>query len=97
MEQKDKGLLQFRGAMTDGGVQEGLIVYWVDNMFAREPTLTYCSEVLQRDVRCAGLHCTSDARWDYAIQSFDRKQNRVVLYDEGILKVSSLGVIKESV
>lgn len=87
MDREDKGLLEFRGAMTDGGVQEGMIVYWVDNMFARAPTLTYCSEVLERDVRCVGLYCPTATQRNYSIKPLEGKHGRAVLYDEGILKV----------
>lgn len=87
VDRSDNELLHFRGALTDGGVQEGRAMFWVDNMFDRKPSLTYCSDILERDVRCVGLHRMDRTSWDYSIQELSGDAKRKVLYDERILKV----------
>ncbi|GMH41548.1 hypothetical protein BSKO_09458 [Bryopsis sp. KO-2023] len=80
-------LLPFRGLMTDGGVQEGRTMFWVDNMFARRPSLTYCSDILkERDVRCLGAHKPGDTSVEYAIRHMIGENKREVMYDETMLK-----------
>ncbi|GMH43030.1 hypothetical protein BSKO_10952 [Bryopsis sp. KO-2023] len=48
--------LEFSGAITDGGCQDGMESYWVNNLFKHNIRDMYCSEIVSRDVRCMAIH-----------------------------------------
>ncbi|CAK0756367.1 hypothetical protein CVIRNUC_002449 [Coccomyxa viridis] len=53
-EAPSKDAIRFWGCFTDGGCDDHLRQYWVDNMFAPNPLESYCS-ALSGNVNCIGL------------------------------------------
>ncbi|GMH41841.1 hypothetical protein BSKO_09751 [Bryopsis sp. KO-2023] len=49
--------LDYWGIMTDGGLDDGQVKFWVDNMFQENIEKYYCSKMHRfKDVRCIAIH-----------------------------------------
>ncbi|GMH35273.1 hypothetical protein BSKO_03141 [Bryopsis sp. KO-2023] len=90
-------LLPFRGLMTDGGLQGGedqvirgssfhRLTHWVDNMFSHIMWKHYCSEILERDVRCMGVEASlvNSTKVSFG-QAVSEENSRSIVFDENLL------------